>query len=269
MADPASVLTTLLLLIIVLLLSGGSGLVWCRQPIMVLNCVERVVVVYRDSSCHTRHSRNWLTDGLNERKNTACAVGRSTIDVDGFSLAGHCRCGSALCLCNVLAEFSWGRTVHSTPDESRTRLCSQKTAPVSIFWIITMMLIMMTDGDDNKYDKNCAAFFLGDSKKWCVCVSERTRRHRHSACQPTGWERTVQEEAHRPEPRVQEEHTRGEDIRYSQTRLHPALTIMVRLGVSLCLFALFINFAVIIYSESRGGVDGAEMRDLAPKNSLH
>lgn len=43
--------------------------------------------------------------------------------------------------------------------------------------------------------------------------TERTGCHRRSTGQQTGWKRAVQENTHRPKPRVQEEYSRGEQKR--------------------------------------------------------
>lgn len=138
-----------------------------------------------------------------------------------------------------------GRVVCSTPDGSRSLL--------SFFIPSDNNDADYNDrGSNDKYDK---ILCLSKLKKLCACFAERTRRHRHTACQQTGRERTVQEETNRPEPRVQEEHTRGGKIRFSQTctntqtRIRPAvlLAIIVCLTVSSVSVLLFITAAMIIY----------------------
>lgn len=97
------------------------------------------------------------------------------------------------------------------------------------------------------------------SARLLCCVAERTRRHRHTACQQTGRERTDPEEADRPEPRVQEEHTWGET-----SRMLPALRRSPPAAASP------LTATVIIYWESRVGwvkewVDGTKIPAWLPK----
>lgn len=249
-AGPASALTTLLLLIIVLLLCGkGRG---CLVQ-TVNNCCELHVcssssLLLQRLSCPTQWWLiDWILTDLWMAQLLLALVADETTFVDGFSLAGHQYCGSVLCLYwrNILAKFSWGRMgCFAACQMGQGVCCLVYGAHVFLSQMITTMLTIMTVTVVISMIK-CAAHFLANLNKLCVCVAERTRRHRHTACQQTGRERTDPEETNRPEPRVQEEHTRGEKIRYSRTRtntqprIYPAilLTLTVCLCVSLCLFS--------------------------------
>lgn len=155
----------------------------------------------------------------------------------------------------------------SKANRSNSLQSSHKTAPVFLIVI-----------DNNDYDYNdcyrndkCNTMLTATNNNLSVCVAERTRRHRHAACQQTGRERTVQEETHRPEPRVQEEHSRGEKIGYSQasTNTQPRVQRAPQFFWQSRLAPAFLGVCSPLHKCSRDylprGVDGTEMRARLPK----
>lgn len=115
---------------------------------------------------------------------------------------------------------------------------------------------------------NHADLFSEHIANFCICVVERTRCHRHTACQQTGRERADQEEANRPEPRIQEKHTRGEKIRFLWTHnsIQPHhIVILLTALLRLCLLSASLRKCSSDYLLRKQGSRQRTDASLSPK----